>query len=101
VRYSALYDYVILALYDIPALNDFALNSPFLNRQIRSVRRQNKDVHCERKGISKKGWMGFHGETVHATSSCCSMLLTRGQIIYVMFAFIYLNQFIRELIEGH
>jgi hypothetical protein len=68
----ALYDYGVLALYDygVLALYDFALNSLFLNRQIRSVCRQNKDVHCERKGISKKGWMGFHGETVHATSSC-------------------------------
>lgn len=90
-----------LSGHDVPAPNCFALNSPFLNRQIRSVRRQNKDVHCERKGISKKGWMGFHGETVRATSSCCSVLLKRGQIIYVMFAFVYLNQFIRELIEGH
>ena len=62
--------------------------------------RQNEDVHSLREGFSKKGWMGFYGETAAGKGAAAGVSDT-PQVFYVVYAFIYLNQFIRELIEGH
>ena len=64
------------------------------------MRGPNQAFQRQRKGFPKKIWMGVYGELPHAHAVFMLLTPSRAQVFYVSYAFIYLNEFIRQLIEG-